>query len=874
MGNIHNKDGSQKLFSGSSKKRQSLNVQNTRINSENSRLSASDGLKPFDSRYIAPTVNVTRTKFPTVIKWNNVNATSITISGSFDNWKSYIPLSKSSDNFYTILELTEGQHEFKFNVDGVWKVTDDFKTIKTSEGIINNIINIKSSDCEVFEALALDAEGRATSSSDTPEGEYTREFPSKYKKSFLASPPALPPYLTNPLLNQTVSPSSEPCLLPQPSTVMLNHLYALSIRDNVSNITEYCAQIEIQVRGMLFKQKCTVPIEFQGDWYSNSQGKDYNILLNDKELIEENEFVGRCIDIKTFNTTLKRNYRLYYIHLLFKNVFVFFFIRSSIECSSHSASLDDICSTIYNTTEIFTLFSKTQKTVSCRSTFDGIYRFKYEVDIGGGGICDNPASKLVACQRPGSFYLDNQIFKMHFAPCIQVSTSKNEIVRYECLGSWRDENNDIYFAVADLRREIFRERFHCLVRKNCKPIIQNNWNSFLSPNKPDLGIPWFFVRIKTRDDQERNDNWIRYTMSRWADCSTLKSYFNGDIKLQLLPGVMMNEQRFTATCNLPHNFSGTWFWNTQFDTKVVINSTHIYYKAKIDEFTYRETYYTCLITRDSRYLMTEVTVGRCEINYICFDFLKRHHNIIRWRMGRPLRLRENNELSNYEFMAKKFRESCDWTMFTYDRQNVQWKYNVYFLNPPKPIDCPIAGRYTFIQFGNKEEMIQTRIPGMTPKPRHHTNCKIHESELKVCRDDTKSMLLDADYCMSLDHNAKQIDEYDRVDNKLMCVGYWMEGMKSHLITYDLDDVVSKFRCWIYERTNWRTIVMSRSTRAVCNEIQTSKSRYPNEGASLLLKLHEAERINDECPQVYVDGKNPYESIYQVKSLKGQNMTNV
>ncbi len=40
----------------------------------------------------------------------------------------------------------------------------------------------------------------------------------------------------------------------------------------------------------------------------------------------------------------------------------------------------------------------------------------------------------------------------------------------------------------------------------------------------------------TREDQQRDDNWRRYTLSRWAECSTLKSPYDGDIRLVLLPG--------------------------------------------------------------------------------------------------------------------------------------------------------------------------------------------------------------------------------------------------------------------------------------------------------------------------------------------------
>ena len=37
---------------------------------------------------------------------------------------------------------------------------------------------------------------------------------------------------------------------------------------------------------------------------------------------------------------------------------------------------------------------------------------------------------------------------------------------------------------------------------------------------------------------------------------------------------------------------------------------------------------------------------------------------------------------------------------------------------------------------------------------------------------------------------------DQADRQLFCVGYWLEDMKSYMITYDMEDAVSAFRCWV------------------------------------------------------------------------------
>jgi len=44
------------------------------------------------------------------------------ISGSYDNWQQKLPMSRSHDDFIAIVELPSGEHEYKFLVDGEWKI--------------------------------------------------------------------------------------------------------------------------------------------------------------------------------------------------------------------------------------------------------------------------------------------------------------------------------------------------------------------------------------------------------------------------------------------------------------------------------------------------------------------------------------------------------------------------------------------------------------------------------------------------------------------------------------------------------------------------------------------------------------------------------
>ena len=69
-------------------------------------------------------------------------------------------------------------------------------------------------------------------------------------------------------------------------------------------------------------------------------------------------------------------------------------------------------------------------------------------------------------------------------------------------------------------------------------------------------------------------------------------------------------EQITPGCNFPRNFTGSWFTTAEFDSEVVINVTHIYFKTKVNQYYYQESVFVCQQTRDERYLVTAITVGR------------------------------------------------------------------------------------------------------------------------------------------------------------------------------------------------------------------------------------------------------------------------
>ncbi|XP_046717927.1 5'-AMP-activated protein kinase subunit beta-1a isoform X3 [Silurus meridionalis] len=102
---------------------------------------------------------------PTVFRWTGAGK-EVYLSGSFDNWANKIPLTRSQNNFVTIVDLPEGEHQYKFYVDGLWTHDPSEPVVTNQLGTINNIIQVKKTDFEVFDALMVDSQ-KCSDMSDT-----------------------------------------------------------------------------------------------------------------------------------------------------------------------------------------------------------------------------------------------------------------------------------------------------------------------------------------------------------------------------------------------------------------------------------------------------------------------------------------------------------------------------------------------------------------------------------------------------------------------------------------------------------------------------------------------------------------------------------
>ncbi|CAG7733374.1 unnamed protein product [Allacma fusca] len=172
---------------------------------------------------------------PTVFKWDG-GGKNVFISGSFSDWKT-IPMVKSHGDFVAIVDLPEGEHAYKYYIDGEWRCDPGVPVREHDGGAKNNVVTVKKTDFEVFDALDMDSIATAGNtqylSGSPPGSEYLQDAPSYKPWEKIPGPPILPPHLLQVILNKDTPLSCEPTLLPEPNHVMLNHLYALSIKDGV-----------------------------------------------------------------------------------------------------------------------------------------------------------------------------------------------------------------------------------------------------------------------------------------------------------------------------------------------------------------------------------------------------------------------------------------------------------------------------------------------------------------------------------------------------------------------------------------------------------------------------------------------------------------
>lgn len=221
-------------------------------------------------------------------------------------------------------------------------------------------------------------------------------------------------------------------------------------------------------------------------------------------------------------------------------------------------------------------------------------------------------------------------------------------VEFSCLGDWFVGKNH-YFAVANTKESRKDEKYRCF--------------------------------LKNRDDD------LYVGVSITAECNTLKTPETSPERLKLTP---VKAEFVEPGCTLPQNFSGEWVNTANIDADVSISETHINETYYPDKARYRKTIYVCRERRGNRVMMARLTVDGCQKDYVCFDFMPRHHNIIRYRKGLAV-------------IKDDFSTVCSWVQFP---NSDAWKYDLFLARNPVPVRCPVAGKFNFTQRG--EHPFRTR----------------------------------------------------------------------------------------------------------------------------------------------------------------------
>ncbi|GAB6031676.1 hypothetical protein CHUAL_009430 [Chamberlinius hualienensis] len=547
---------------------------------------------------------------------------------------------------------------------------------------------------------------------------------------------------------------------------------------------------------------CTIPHVMQGGWFSIENGRETETTFGGRSMTRRGDCISQYTEARdnlTFIFNSQNCFSCVRISIRTINILE----KVETECVAlapgERPTFEHVCKQLRWDQQPTTMFALNPTPVNCRASLEGVWKFAYQRRDMFTGECTNPDANITACQVPGSqFNIQNEQFIINYRECKGMDKSFNADVIYSCLGQWFVGRQQ-YMAVVNSRESRNFEKYRCFLRN--------------------------------RDDD------LFMGASITPDCSVLKTPQESPERFRMTP---VKAEIVTPGCNFPQNFTGKWINTAKLDAEVIINSTHIIETWWPDQHRFRRHVYVCLEQRDSRFMLARLGVDGCQKDYICFDFVPRHQNIIRFRQGTVT-------------WKNEFHTVCSWITFPGKKA---WKYDLMIAKDPVAVRCPVAGKFRFDQRGDIP--FETRIRGgVTLTPRPNVYCKENISDFSVCDKEQKQIAIDAVYCLSVNRYGQPVDIYSEPDYIMKCVGYWRENLRSYLITMDEEDAFSRYRCWVYERADLNRILMSYSVGAFCNLNQKVDSFNFTEGSVVSLAMTEYERERDDCPMFFDDGTNPW-----------------
>ncbi|XP_031270390.1 SNF1-related protein kinase regulatory subunit beta-2 [Pistacia vera] len=153
---------------------------------------------------------------PTMITWS-YDGQEVTVEGSWDNWKTRIPLQRSGKDFTIMKVLPSGVYQYRFLVDGQWRYAPDLPWAQDDVGNSYNILDLQEYVPEDLESIS------SFEPPQSPEMSYNNL--QLTAEDFAKEPPLVPPHMQMTLLNVPASNMEIPPPLARPQHVVLNHLY-------------------------------------------------------------------------------------------------------------------------------------------------------------------------------------------------------------------------------------------------------------------------------------------------------------------------------------------------------------------------------------------------------------------------------------------------------------------------------------------------------------------------------------------------------------------------------------------------------------------------------------------------------------------------
>lgn len=174
--------------------------------------------------------------------------TSVYVTGTFTRWKKMVPLLKDEQsNYHTAtVHLPVGIQKLQFVVDDEWTHSDDLPKATDSFGQLVNIINVdenghyldaKESQDQPFTFALPSQHSHQQKSYD-----YCTDIPSVFVNPVDAEqfysegncdPPQLPPQLEAVIIDEGRSKFDDTSILPIPNHVVINHMAASTVKNNV-----------------------------------------------------------------------------------------------------------------------------------------------------------------------------------------------------------------------------------------------------------------------------------------------------------------------------------------------------------------------------------------------------------------------------------------------------------------------------------------------------------------------------------------------------------------------------------------------------------------------------------------------------------------